>query len=131
MHCDRDGNCQSVEVHAHPILDSDGDVCQIIEYFLDVTERRRTQDELASRMNEVNKARIEVEKLNAQLVEASARANDLAAHTETASIAKSQFLANITHEIRTPMNGVVGMLDLALDEALADKTRNYLHAAKT
>ncbi|MCA9212401.1 MAG: response regulator [Planctomycetales bacterium] len=33
---------------------------------------------------------------------------------EQASIAKSQFLANISHEIRTPMNGIIGITDLLL-----------------
>jgi signal transduction histidine kinase len=37
---------------------------------------------------------------------------------EAATRAKSQFLANMSHEIRTPMNGVIGMTQLALEEAL-------------
>ena len=39
---------------------------------------------------------------------------------ESASRAKSQFLANISHEIRTPMHGVLGMLALALNHPNAD-----------
>ena len=31
---------------------------------------------------------------------------------EQASVAKSQFLANISHEIRTPLNGVIGLADM-------------------
>ena len=30
---------------------------------------------------------------------------------ESASLAKTRFLATMSHEIRTPMNGVVGMAD--------------------
>ncbi len=50
---------------------------------------------------------------------------------EAANLAKSQFLANMSHEIRTPMNGVIGMLDLALDEALTDKAHDYLNTARS
>ena len=50
---------------------------------------------------------------------------------EAANLAKSQFLANMSHEIRTPLNGVTGMLDLAMDEQLSSKVRNYLHTCKT
>jgi signal transduction histidine kinase len=31
---------------------------------------------------------------------------------ETASVAKSEFLANVSHEIRTPLNGIIGLADL-------------------
>jgi signal transduction histidine kinase len=31
---------------------------------------------------------------------------------ETASLAKSEFLANVSHEIRTPLNGIIGLADL-------------------
>jgi signal transduction histidine kinase len=31
---------------------------------------------------------------------------------EAASIAKSEFLANVSHEIRTPLNGIIGLADL-------------------
>ncbi|WP_309383329.1 PAS domain-containing protein [Cerasicoccus frondis] len=39
----------------------------------------------------------------------------LAERARQASLAKSQFLANVSHEIRTPLNGVIGMTHLLLD----------------
>jgi len=45
---------------------------------------------------------------------------------ETASRAKSVFLANMSHEIRTPMNSIVGFSELALDDDVSPKTKDYL-----
>ena len=43
VHFDRDGNPRNVEVHAHPILDENGNVAQMIEYSFDVTRRKRIE----------------------------------------------------------------------------------------
>jgi signal transduction histidine kinase/DNA-binding response OmpR family regulator len=45
---------------------------------------------------------------------------------ETASLAKSAFLANMSHEIRTPMNSIIGFSELALDDIVLPKTKDYL-----
>jgi signal transduction histidine kinase len=46
IHYDKDGNARNVEVHGFPILDSKGDVAQMIEYCLDITDRKRAEEAL-------------------------------------------------------------------------------------
>ena len=44
----------------------------------------------------------------------------------TASRSKSEFLANMSHEIRTPMNSIIGFSELALDDYIPSRTKDFL-----
>ncbi|MCK5050986.1 MAG: PAS domain S-box protein, partial [Candidatus Cloacimonetes bacterium] len=46
IHFDENGNARNVEVHGYPILDNYNNVIQMIEYCLDITERKKAENEL-------------------------------------------------------------------------------------
>jgi two-component system, sensor histidine kinase and response regulator len=60
---------------------------------------------------------------NLQLLEANRKA-------ESASHAKSDFLAKMSHEIRTPMNAITGMAELLLREELSGEALDYAQDIK-
>lgn len=53
IHFDRDGNPRNVEVHGYPIFDEHGEVVQMIEYSLDITERKRLEEELQNNAEKI------------------------------------------------------------------------------
>jgi signal transduction histidine kinase/CheY-like chemotaxis protein len=55
--------------------------------------------------------------------------NEARVLAESATAAKSSFLASVSHEIRTPMNGIVGVLNLLKREGLSEEGRDLLGEA--
>jgi diguanylate cyclase (GGDEF)-like protein/PAS domain S-box-containing protein len=46
IHCGADGKSRNVEVHCSPILDEKGNLIQLIEYTIDISERRLAEQQL-------------------------------------------------------------------------------------
>ncbi len=70
---------------------------------------------LAARTAENRRARLrEAFRVSRDLVH---RLEEAHARAEEASAAKSEFVANMSHEMRTPLQAVIGMLQLAIEDA--------------
>ncbi|MGL1892527.1 MAG: transporter substrate-binding domain-containing protein [Spirochaetaceae bacterium] len=98
IHYDENDKPIFVEVHGYPIFDEDGELIQMIEYSLDITDRKIAEKALAT-------------------------AKDVA---EDATRAKSDFLANMSHEIRTPMNAIIGLSTIIQKTDLSDRQQDYI-----
>ena len=84
-----------------------------------VVEWNQAQAERQAAMAEMRKALTRSELAEARLSVALSRA-------ETASQAKSEFLATMSHEIRTPLNGVLGMAQVMQAGELSEAQRERL-----
>ena len=94
----RDGSVVEVLLSAIGERDAGGRVVRSLAVMVDVTERNRSERELAEARDEaVREAEM-----------------------------KAEFLATMSHEIRTPLSGVIGMTELLLESGLNAEQRGFV-----
>jgi two-component system aerobic respiration control sensor histidine kinase ArcB len=101
-----DGQKLTYTVIKSPLHDIDGNTIGIIGTSIDISQRKKLEDQLL----------IEKEK------------------AEAASTAKSEFIANMSHDVKTPLSGIIGMAEILTnqlhDEEAIDFSKTILLAGQ-
>ncbi len=97
-----DGTVRHVVGYGTPLRDDEGRLRGAVHVLVDISERKRAEEELI-------------------------RAKGAA---EAAAKIKAAFMANMSHELRTPMNYIMGMTSLLLEEPLTPELREYVETIR-
>jgi len=108
IHYDKDGNSRIVEVHGFPIFDNLGNVIQMIEYTLDITERKQAEDALRQAHSELAANAAQLREANAEL---------------------EQYAYVVSHDLKAPLRAIHNYADFLredLEDTLDGDQKVYL-----
>ena len=106
--CARDGKETMVSYNATTFYDRNRKLQGVFAAARDVTERKRLDQILREKNDELESAKLAAEKTN---------------------LTKSEFLANMSHELRTPLNSIIGFSEVLQDQffgAINKKQSDYV-----
>lgn len=107
-----DGRKTLVDVLKTPYKDHQGNVIGILGIARDITELKKTEEQLLD-FNSL------LEIKNLELEQAMQTAH-------TANEAKSRYLAHMNHEMRTPLNGFIGFLQLMEGTDMTEEQKEFM-----
>ncbi len=108
-------NGRLLQIVAQPLYDRTGNLYRILETAMDITEERRRQRKL--------------EEQSTELIELNEQFKEAALCAQSATQAKSLFLATMSHEIRTPLNAIIGFSELLQSDTMnSDERKEYLQS---
>ena len=87
---------------------------------------KKLQEQNKASMTQAKEIQLLNEDLEQRIAERTASLKEATDRAESASTAKSEFLATMSHEIRTPMNGMLGTAQLLSKTELTDQQHKYL-----
>jgi signal transduction histidine kinase/CHASE1-domain containing sensor protein len=99
---EREGSSRVFEVHAYPVFDAHGNVSQVIEYHLDITDRRLAEERQASLLDELKS-------INGEL---------------------KDFAHVVSHDLKAPLRGIRTLaewIETDFGDKLGDEGREQVH----
>ena len=123
----KDGKVLDVQINSAPLIDHAGNLVGMFVMTRDITEMKRAERELVKHRDHLEQLVLE---RTAALKESEKQLRKAKEKAETATEAKSEFLASMSHEIRTPMNAILGMADLLSESPLNNEQQKYVQVFK-
>lgn len=118
----KDGSEIPIDDSAAPIKDKDGETTGVVLVFRDITERKKAEEALKLRTEELEKTQKTLEKRSAEVEEYATRMEELA-EERARKLKDAERLATIGatagmvgHDIRNPLQAIIGDLFLAKSE---------------
>ena len=112
----KDGSLFDVQLSASVVRDKAGKPIYRLGSFVDITQRKRLEREIQNKNEQLEAQNEELQSQSEELIAQQQELLEKSRELETASQAKSEFLAHMSHELRTPLNVIIGFSELMMDE---------------